>query len=259
MSETESSGFNINEFRSNLDGKLASPTNFRVLFSGANHQGNDRMLAYLCNAAQIPSRAFSTNDYTTHGPMQKIPYQNIYDDVVISVYCKDTMAQKAFFDSWQAMVYNYSTFTFNYPDEYVSDVVIEQFDHTGKMTYSIKLYNAYPMMVSPLDLNWSSRDQFHNLQVTLAYHFWEPVSSGKSSGSAALGDGAFSSFFEENKTYPNFDVGAALSSSGASVLTSRGAQFIQSTPIRSKENLFGATRSGRFGPNSPMGGVGAGR
>ena len=253
MAEAETSGFNINEFRSNLDGHLASPANFRVLFSGANHNGNDRMLAYLCNAAQLPSRAFSTNEYTTHGPTQKIPYQNLYDDVVISIYCKDTMVQKTFFDSWQSMVYNPSSFTFNYPDEYVSDVVIEQFDHTGKITYSVKLINAYPLMSSSMDLNWGSHNQFHNLQITLSYHHWEPISSAGISGKA------FDSFFKENNVYPNFDVGASLSDSGVEVLSSQGNQFIKSAPIRTKEDLFGAgkkIRGGRFGPNSPMGGVG---
>jgi hypothetical protein len=146
------------------------------------------------------------------------------------------MAQKTFFDSWQSMIFNSSTFTFNYPDEYVSDVIIEQFDHTGEITYSVKLINAYPLMVSPLDLNWGSQNQFHNLQITLAYHFWEPISSGNISGKA------FDSFFNENKVYPNFDVGATLADSGATVLSSQGKQFIKSTPIRTKEDLLGTNK-----------------
>lgn len=224
--------FNITNFRAELGEGVASPANFRVLFSNATGD-NNRALAYLCNAAQFPPRTFATNEYTTHGPFQKIPYQNTYDDVVISVYCKDTMAQKTFFDSWQAMIYNPSTFTFNYPDEYVTDVIIEQFDRTGEISYTVKLINAWPVMVSPLDLSWSSTNQFHNLQITLAYHFWEPISPSN------VSDKPFDSFFTENKVYPNFDVGADLSESGTSVLAAQGKQFVKSVPIRTKGDLFG--------------------
>ena len=45
--------FDINEFKSRIDGSLASPANFRVLFTGAIVDSDgSRLLSLLCNQAQ---------------------------------------------------------------------------------------------------------------------------------------------------------------------------------------------------------------
>ena len=55
---------NINEFKGQLRGQhLASPTNFRVMFSGGVlKSGPSRAIAVLCNQAQLPGKSFGTNE-----------------------------------------------------------------------------------------------------------------------------------------------------------------------------------------------------
>ncbi len=78
--------FDVNEFKSRIGGRLSSPANFRVLMSGAIVDADgSRLLSLLCNRAQLPGRNLATNEYTTHGPIRKVPYQNIYDDIVEGV------------------------------------------------------------------------------------------------------------------------------------------------------------------------------
>jgi hypothetical protein len=208
---------NITEFKSRL-GNLASPAKFRVLFSGAIIDTEvSRGLAFLCNQAQMPGRSFATTEYTTHGPVRKVPYQNIYDDLVISIYCKENMDQKRIFQEWQNFICDTSINEYSYPDDYTTDIIIEQFGDDGEVTYACKFIDAYPVTVNPMDLDWSQQNAFMNLQVTFAYRYWreEPLPLNP-----------FGNFLQVNSLYPNLDISGALNKFGVSVLSRADGQFM---------------------------------
>jgi len=218
--------FNVNDFKARIGGRLASPANFRVLFSGAILKGgSDRMLALLCNSTQLPGRSLDTNEYTTHGPIRKYPYQNVYDDVTFSFYCEESMGVSELFHEWHSFICdNNTTNEFSYYEDYVSDMIIEQFDAAGNITRSVKLIDAYPVMVSPLDLSWSSQNEFLNLQVTFTFKYWreEPVLNKP-----------FGNYLEVNSLFPNFDISGALSQFGAAVFSRVDGQFFD----RAKQSI----------------------
>ena len=211
--------FNINEFKARIGGSLASPANFRVLFTGAVVDSDgSKLLSLLCNQAQLPGRSFATNEYTTHGPIRKVPYQSIYDDMDLSFYCQEAMEVNRFFQGWQTFIQdNSSSNEFSYFDDYVSDVVVEQLDNSGNIQYAVKLIDAYPIMVAPLQLDWSQRDSFHNIQVTMAYRYWreEPLSLNP-----------FGNYLNVNSLYPNFDVAGQLEKTGVAIFSRADGQFM---------------------------------
>ena len=211
--------FNINDFKARVGGNLAHPANFRVMFAGAIVDAEPaRLLAFLCNQAQLPGRAFATLEYTTHGPIRKIPYQNIYDDVVLSFYVKEDMGVKELFQEWQNFIVDNNTDSqFSYFDDFVTDIIIEQFDSTGKSTYGCRLIDAYPLMVAPVQLDWGDKDSFMNLQVTFAYRYWreEPLNLNP-----------FGNYLTVNDLYPNFDVSGALNQFGVAAFSRADGQVM---------------------------------
>lgn len=212
--------FDVNEFKAKLDGQLlANPAFFRVLFTGSVVRSSEAsLLAVLCNQAQLPGRSFSTNEYTTHGPIRKVPYQNIFDDVVLSLYCREDMGSFKIFQEWQNYIVDASAANeFSYFDDYTSDVIIEQYDSTGKVTYACKLVDAYPVMVAPIQLDWGNKDSFSNMQITMAYRYWkqEPMDLNP-----------FGSFLGANSLYPNFDISGALEKTGVALFSRADGQFM---------------------------------
>ena len=212
--------FNINEFKAKLDGQLlANPAFFRVLFTGSIVRSDEAsLLAVLCNQAQLPGRSFSTNEYTTHGPIRKIPYQNIFDDVVLSLYCREDMGSFKIFQEWQNYIVDPGAANeFSYFDDFTSDIIIEQYDSTGKITYACKLIDAYPVMVAPIQLDWGNKDSFSNMQVTMAYRYWrqEPLDLNP-----------FGSFLSSNSLFPNFDISGALEKTGVALFSRADGQFM---------------------------------
>jgi T4-like virus tail tube protein gp19 len=142
-------------------------------------------LLYRCEIAQLPGRNFSTMEQKTYGPVEKFPYWTNYNDIDLTFIVDDTMLIKNAFDEWMETI-NPSTgkdadgnsvrnFNFNYKSDYAVDIIIVQYDIQGKLSYQVRLRDAFPINVNQLDLDWSS-DSFHKLTVTFAYTYWESIS-----------------------------------------------------------------------------------
>lgn len=213
--------FDINEFKSEINraGGLAKPTNFRMLITGGILRNSKaRALATLINQASIPGKILSTNEIRTHGPLRKAPYVATYDDLQIGVYCtNDNLFPRDLFEEWQSFIIDTITNRVNYFDQYVADLEIEQFDDQGNVTFACKFIDAYPVIVNPLELNWASTNQIHNLSVTFAYRKWhiQPIPLLPFGNNLAV-----------NSLYPNFDVGGLLDKFGVGVLNRADGQFL---------------------------------
>jgi hypothetical protein len=207
----------IDDFKANLRGKhLASPANFRVMFSGGVlKHGPARAITYQCNQAMLPGKQFGTNEIRTYGPVRKMPYSHIFDDLQMSIYCTEDMDVKKTFDDWMNAVGDNITGDFNYYNNYTTDIDIEQLDANGKVVYAIKVLEAYPMMVQPLALDYSQQNSFHNLPVTFAYRKWreEPLALNP-----------FGSNLNINSLYPNLDIQSTLDRFGVAVVSRADGQ-----------------------------------
>jgi hypothetical protein len=128
------------------------------------------------------------------------------------------MGVNKLFQEWQNFIVdNNSSNEFSYFDDYVSDMIIEQFDNRGKATHSVKLIDAYPVMTAPLPLDWATESSFHNFQVTMAYRYWreEPLSLNP-----------FGNYLRVNSLYPNFDISGALEKTGVALFSRVDGQFM---------------------------------
>ena len=63
------------------------------------------------------------------------------------------------------------------PAGYSSDAVVNQYDKTGNVIKSYKFVGAFPVDLSPIDLDWGSNDSIEEFTMTLAYQWWETDST----------------------------------------------------------------------------------
>jgi len=222
--------FKINDFKGeiNKQGGLAQPNKFRLLITGGVLKGGTaKALAMLINQAVIPGRSLATNEIRTHGPIRKAPYNSIYDDFQISVYCtNNNLFPRDMFREWQNQIINPINGQVGYFNTYTSDINLEQYDDNGKVIYACKFIDAFPYLVAPMALDWSSTNAYHNLQVTFAYRKWqqEPLPLFPFGNNLAI-----------NALYPNFDVGGLLDNFGVAVLNRADGQI-----------MSGITKAGQF-------------
>jgi hypothetical protein len=167
---------NINDFKSSFQKDLARPNKFDVNIpvplTLIPYVKNAKNLIYRCENANLPGRTMMTLDQKIgSNPVEKYPYISTYNDLDLTFMVDDDMNQKVFFDAWLNFINPTYNYNFRYKGDYSTAITINQYDVTNQISYSINLWDAYPVSMNQMDLDWSS-DGYHKLNVTFAYTYW---------------------------------------------------------------------------------------
>lgn len=166
----------IADFKASFSKDLARPNRFDVEvpipLGMIPYIGYSRNLRFRCENAQLPGRSIATFSRKIYNIDEKFPYQTNFDDITLTFIVSDDMKEKLFFDGWLDWINPSLNFNMKYKRDYSVALRINQYDVQNKLTYSIDLFDAYPIAVNPLDLDWSS-DGYHKLSVTFAYTRWK--------------------------------------------------------------------------------------
>lgn len=126
-----------------------------------------------CSSVTLPGRSISTTERFHHGPIRKIPYAEIYDDVQMSFIASDTLEERRFFGSWQTLIGGGDSYNMAWYSDIIGTVQINTLDKQGRVTSSTTLYEAFPMTIDAIQLDYTAGDQLPLFNVTFAYHHWE--------------------------------------------------------------------------------------
>jgi hypothetical protein len=95
-----------------------------------------------------------------------------YNDIDLTFIVDDDMQQKVLFDAWLNFINPSYNNHIRYKQEYATILTVNQYDVMNKLSYSVSLYDAYPISVNQMDLDWNG-DGYHKLGVTFAYTYWK--------------------------------------------------------------------------------------
>jgi hypothetical protein len=167
---------NINDFKSSFTKDLARSNRFDVDVTiplvMIPYVTSARSLKYRCENAQLPGRTLATTEQKTYGPIEKHPYLNTYNDINLTFIVDDDMQQRILFDAWLNYINPSYSNNMRYKSDYATILKINQYDVTGQLTYSVNLYDAFPLSMNQMDLDWNG-DGYHKLNVTFAYTYWQ--------------------------------------------------------------------------------------
>lgn len=166
----------ISEFKSTFTKDLARANRFDVNIpiplTLIPYIKSAKNLVYRCENANLPGRSLMTAEQKIgSNPIEKYPYMTSYNDLDLTFIVDGDMNQKIFFDAWLNYINPSYNYNFRYKSDYATVITINQYDVTNQVSYSINLYDAYPVSMNQLDLDWSS-DSPHKLSVTFAYTRW---------------------------------------------------------------------------------------
>jgi hypothetical protein len=166
----------ISDFKSSFETELARSSRFDVNIpiplSMLPYVSSAKSLTYRCESAQLPGRTFATAEQKTYGPIEKYPYLTSFTDIDLTILIDDDMNQKVLFDAWLNYINPQYNNNFRYKGDYATILTVNQYDVTNKLSYSVNLYDAYPISINQMDLNWSD-EGVHKLVVTFAYTYWQ--------------------------------------------------------------------------------------
>ena len=136
---------------------------------GANGLKN---ILIFCDQVQIPGLNLATVQNRSFGEFREIPYEKLYGDIQLSFYVDNNLTVKGLFDDWMDLIQNPNTRTFEYYDKYITDMQIEVEDLDNRIRYRTYVYEAYPKTISPIQLDYSSKDVM-KMQVTMQYKYYK--------------------------------------------------------------------------------------
>lgn len=168
---------NINNFKSSFAKDLAKSSKFDVYIPVPIplilYVNSVRNLNMRCEEAHLPGRTLSTAELKIgSSPVEKYPYATTYNDIDLTFMLDDTMNHKVFFDAWMNYISPDYTWNLRYKEDYATTITINQYDAQNQKSYSVDLYEAYPISINQLDLSWGS-EGYHKLNVTFAYTSWK--------------------------------------------------------------------------------------
>lgn len=212
--EAGSATGSINAFRSSVIGQgLMRNNRFLVQMSKPNlFYANDSalfvdaVLPFVCEAANLPGISIATSEVRRHGigPIEKRPYSTNLIDINFTFLVDNEGIVLKFFKEWINGIVRYDTLVTNgddrpvpqpyeveYRSEYVSDIEILMYNEAMQQVYKVTLYNAFPIYVGDVPLNWGSTDDYIKLPVSFSYTTWasdfiDLPGAGKSKSPSAM-------------------------------------------------------------------------
>lgn len=182
------------DFRSKIDslGSLAKQCRYYVRISpagttnviaklGYNYLLQD--LSYLCDATEMPGRAFETLETRYYGPPLHLPCNTKYtNEISMSFMTRSQGYERQLFDDWMGLINPINNFNFEYAKNYYAQIDVYQLSEasakgsTGRQsapeaTYMWSLQNAWPASVNPQSVTWADNDVLR-LSVSFLYQYW---------------------------------------------------------------------------------------
>lgn len=153
---------------------LLDPTKFSVSIVGpAGLATMPRDIQTLCNAATLPGRGFGTVERYNHGPIRKIPYSELYDDVSTTFYLDQYLTSYNYFNAWQELIGGKETYDIAYYNDFIGSVIISTEDKTQSVINRYELFEAYPINITPIEMAFDKTDVVEVFTVTWAFHHFE--------------------------------------------------------------------------------------
>lgn len=173
--------FSIDNFVTEVSKRgLAKPNRFEVTFplpAGLNNSSqvaDSRIVSLFCESANLPSKTIGVKQQKIYGPNYQRPFSSEYggEGISMTFLVDRQMDIKGFFDAWTNIIVDPFQYFIHYPENYTVPITISQLDEQENRTYSVTLEDAFPRSIAMMDLNQSSQNSVHKLNVTFAYRRW---------------------------------------------------------------------------------------
>ena len=132
-------------------------------------------LSMLCEAAEMPGKALTSQNVVIYGPGYNVPYLTTYQNITLTFYCTNIHTERLLFDLWMDSIVNPVTnnarFAKGINSSYMTGIDITQYDTYADKEieiYKVKLNDAFPISIAPQQLAWND-DGFQRLSVSFLY------------------------------------------------------------------------------------------
>ena len=184
----------INFVRGVKSGDYARTNLFTVSFGENVPKGYTRLsrafdhhdVSFTTKEVSLPGKQLGSETTKRFGTIFKVANDLIIDSVSMTIICNSDMRERIFFEGWLSSIAgrNQEGMLDNdhaelgammYYNDYISEIIIKTLHRDGKAAYAVKLMEAYPTAVSPIQLAWGDAGEVAQFQVTFAIRDWVSI------------------------------------------------------------------------------------
>ena len=147
-----------------------------ITFPGTN--ADQTLVSYMCKSAALPASNIGVIEVPFRGRTVKIAGDRTFDNWSATFINDKEMKSRAYFEQWlnQINTHKANTSAIQDPTAYGRSVVIRQLEKdnspAGSELRSYKLWYAFPISTSAIDLAYDSNDQIEEFSVEFQYSYW---------------------------------------------------------------------------------------
>lgn len=147
-----------------------------ITFPGTN--ADQTLVSYMCKSAALPASNIGVIEVPFRGRTVKIAGDRTFDNWSATFINDKEMKSRSYFEQWlnQINTHKANTGEIQDPTAYGRSVVIRQLEKdnspAGSELRSYKLWYAFPISTSAIDLAYDSNDQIEEFSVEFQYSYW---------------------------------------------------------------------------------------
>ena len=141
-------------------------------------EADQTLVSYMCKSAALPASNIGVIEVPFRGRTVKIAGDRTFDNWSATFINDKEMNSRSYFEQWlnQINTHKANTGEIQDPTAYGRSVVIRQLEKdnspAGSELRSYKLWYAFPISTSAIDLAYDSNDQIEEFSVEFQYSYW---------------------------------------------------------------------------------------
>jgi hypothetical protein len=168
----------VDRFRAALTGGGARANMFEcnITFPGFAG-GNTEVTNFMCRSAQLPGSLLGLVEVPFRGRIIKLAGDRTFEPWTITIYNDTDFLVRNSFERWSNGLNTHIT---NLSPEannsgiggYAANMEVNQLDQNGTIAKQYILKNAFPTVISPIDLDYAQVGEIETYQVTVEFDYW---------------------------------------------------------------------------------------
>jgi len=168
---------NISDFKAQMIGGGARPNQFRVDLTFPNFVTAGTLVGinaqFMCKAAQLPQSTVDNTQVFYRGRQVNFAGERTFAPWTVTVYNDTTFTVRNALERWSDGVMNHSqTNGRTNPGDYQVDLLVTQLDRNGASIKQYTFRDAYPTVISPIQLDYDANNVIETFDVEWTYNYW---------------------------------------------------------------------------------------
>ena len=125
----------------------------------------------------------TTSNDNIYGPAHEIAQGVTYgEELTVTFLLQNNHHQRLIFNSWQDLIVSPTTYNVSYYNDYISTMLIFQYDEADKKCAGVIVKEVFPKTVNAIELSNTTTNEFIRATVGFSFKEWVPLDIDYASG-----------------------------------------------------------------------------